>query len=268
MLPRHTLQTITNGYLVITNPAHPNIQPQSVVSFLDDDTFFINHTNNDMSYRPKEDCLIRLPFFNVGYVPFKCTLTVKGVDMRVITGQIVITESESKLHKTPCVQTIQLDVSESICGEDYTKITTNNASFDALYPLKIEKCVSDVEVKDYAKHPVCTGESRKLRTMDKKSCAYVKPDPVYKKIQRPNQVWGITEKQWKIIPKPHPRNRAWEWHDDTLSWVCQKNKDTGELMPLNRTGMSDCWPALELNPAVPSNPLDTPNPSNPIDKND
>jgi hypothetical protein len=231
---------------------------------------------------------------------------VKGVDRRVITGQIVITESDSKLHETPCVQTIQLDVSELICGEDYKKITTINSSFDALYPLKIEK---------------------KRSTVIEKVDPNLNKEPKSQVIQRPNQVWDITANEWKTVPKPQPRNRAWVWYDETLSWVCQKNEETGELMPLdrtdmtdywparkirapkqqptngkwvwnsdksiwvcekrkdtnsmpfNRTGMTNFWPALELNPAVPSNPLDTPNsqdlpnpsnpnPSNPADEND
>jgi hypothetical protein len=266
MLPRHIL-TKNNRYYVIIYPTGPYIQKQSVVSFSGDDTFFLDDEDDRLLYRPKDTCLICLDF-NAGRVPFKCTLTVKSVDRRVITGQIVITERESELHKIPRIQSIQLDVSESIGREDYQKITTINLSFDVLFPLKIDKCLSDVEIKDYANHQSCTGASRTLRTISKKNCDYVKPDPVCEKIQRPNQVWDITAKQWKIIPKPYPRNRAWEWHDMTLSWVCQKNPDTGELMPLNRAGMSDCWPPRTLNPAVPSNPLDTPNPSNPIDKND
>lgn len=267
MLPRHIL-TITNGHLVITNPTGPHTKNHRVVSFSDPDTFFSREMGTCRSYRPREESLIYLPFFNAGCVPFKCALTVKSVERRVITASISITKSESELHKIPCIQSIQLNVSESIRGEDYQKLTTINSSFDALYPLKIEKSVSQVETKDYANHQSCTGELRKLRTISKKSGDYVKPEPVYEKIQRPNQVWNFKTNTWIPVPKPYPRNRAWEWHDMTLSWVCQKNPDTGELMPLNRAGMSDCWPPRTLNPAVPSNPLDTPNPSNPIDKND
>lgn len=89
---------------------------------------------------------------------------------------------------------------------------------------------------------------------------------------RKNQVWVIPKNEWKTVPKPYPRNQAWEWHDDTC-WVCLKNEETGDLMPLDRAGMPNCWPPRAPNPAVPSNPLDTPNPSNPnpsnpIDEND
>jgi len=268
MLPRHTLQTITKGYLVITNPADRDIQTQSVVSFLYDDTFFINHTKNDMSYRPKDDCLIRLPF-NVGYVPFKFTLTVKGVDRRVITGNLSITEIESELYEIPCVRTIQLDVPQSICGEDYKKLITIGASFNALYPHKIEKKRSIVVEKVDPNLGV---------------------EPKSKEIQRPNQVWDITANEWKTVPKPYPRKQAWEWNNDTLSWVCLKNEETGDLMPLDRTGMTNCCPArisrapnsmpynrtgmmnfclaLALKSAVPPNLQDLPNPSNPMDEND
>lgn len=245
MLPRHTLETIRTGYLVITNPAQPDIQNQSVVSFSGDDTFLFHHTKNDVSYRPKDEFLICLPF-NVGYVPFKCTLTVESVERRIITGVISITMSESELYEIPCIQRIQLDVSQSISGEDYKKITTINSSFDALYPFKIAKKISIVEEKVYPNFGV---------------------EAKYKRMVRKNQVWVIPKNEWKTVPKPYPRNQAWEWHDDTC-WVCLKNEETGDLMPLDRAGMPNCWPPRVPNPAVPSNPLDTPNPSNPIDEND
>jgi len=139
---------------------------------------------------------------------------------------------------------IQIEVSNTIDIEEFQKFSTTNAVFEALYPFRIDKKKTTVEVKDYANHPVCTGQSRERRTFDKKNSCYTKPDldPKYQMmITRQNQVWDITRNEWIIVPKPYPRNRAWSWNDETLSWVCQKIEETGELMPLDRTGKTNCW---------------------------
>lgn len=238
--------TVRDGKFVIINPTGPFSRNNSMISFLDLDTSFSIFGNDEsMSYRARENFVFCIPEFNAGCVPLRCSVQVLGHERRVITGNLLITDTDSILYGLPRSQKIQLAISESINGEKYQKIITVNSIFDLLYPFKIEKPFISVEIKDYANHPFCTGEPREIGTISKKSGHYVKPEPVYKRIQRPNQVWDISQNMWITVPKPRPRDRAWSW-DNTLSWNCPKNKETGELMEQDRTEMTDCWPSKDM----------------------
>jgi len=245
MLHRHTL-TKHNGKWIIINPTGPyNLQNKSVCSSTAGfDIFCIHQTSENVSYGPLVNSLVCLDGFNAGCVPFRCTVNVDSVDRRILTAKLSITETESKRYNLPNIQSIQIEVLSTIDAEEFQKLSTTSAVFEALYPFRIEKPQCVLEIKDYSNHALCTGESRKMRTINKKDGFYTKPDldPKYQMmIQRPNQVWDITRNEWIIVPKPHPRNRAWSWNEETLSWVCQKIEETGELMPLDRKGRTNCW---------------------------
>jgi hypothetical protein len=169
-------------------------------------------------------------------------MNVVRVERRILFGNLLITDSDSERYNIPKNQSIQLDISQLIIGDDFKKITSVESTFDVLYPCKIEKPFSIVEVKDYASNVFLTGESRAKITMDKKELGYMRPEPRYITIQRPNQVWDISKNKWIIVRKPCPRDLAWSWNEDNLTWDCPKNEETGELMKQDRTGMTNCWP--------------------------
>jgi len=216
-----------------------------MVSFSDLKTSFcISDNQSCISYKPRENFVFCIPAFNAGCVPFRCSVQVLDHERRVITGNLLITDTDSILYGLPRIQKIQLAISDSINVEEFQKIMTVNSIFDALYPFKIEKPFISVEIKDYANHPFRTGESMALMTISKKDGSYIKPIPNYQQIQRPNQVWDISQNKWITVPKPHPRDRAWSW--DNISWNCPKNKETGELMEQDRTGMTNCCPPKDM----------------------
>jgi hypothetical protein len=168
-------------------------------------------------------------------------MNVVRVERRILFGNLLITDSDSERYNIPKNQSIQLDISQLIIGDDFKKITSVESTFDVLYPCKIEKPFSIVEVKDYASNVSLTGESR-ARIKKDKTFTCIKPEPRYITIQRPNQVWDISKNKWIIVPKPCPRDLAWSWNGDNLTWDCPKNEETGKLMKQDRTGMTNCWP--------------------------
>jgi len=246
MLSRHNL--INNGdSFVIINPSGPFSRNHSMVSFLDLPTSFcISDNPSFKSYIPCDHSRFCIRGFNAGCVPLRCTVQVLSVERRVISGNRLIMSIDSERYKLPSMQGIQLEISDSIIGEEFQKLTIVNSTFEALYPVKIDKPFSQVEVKDYENCQFCTGMLRATITAAKRDESYMRPIPAYQQTQRPNQVWNISKNEWSIVPKPHPRDRAWSWSDETLSWNCPKNEQTGELMEQDRTGMTDCWPPESL----------------------
>lgn len=225
MLSQHNLIK-NNGKFVIINPTGRFSPNHSMVSFSDLKTSFsVYEDQSSMSYRPRDDLLFCIPGFNAGCVPLRCTVQVCSVERRVLIGNLLIIDSDSERYKIPRTQMIQLAISESsISREEFQKITIVKSTFETLYPFKIDKPFLPVEVKDYENCKFHTGESKEKITIAKKSGDYTKPIPTYKQIQRPNHVWDISKNMWIIVRKPHPRDRAWSWSDETLSWNCPKNE--------------------------------------------
>lgn len=247
MLSRHKL-TIQDGRFVIINPSGKFSPNHSMVSFSDLNTSFCTSEDpSNMLYKPRDDLRFCIRGFNASCVPLRCTVQVLSVERRVITGNLLIMGSgDSERYKLPSNQRIQLTISDSIIEEKFQQLTIVNSTFEALYPVKIDKPLAEVEVKDYKNCQFCTGESKANITDAKRNKSYRRPIPEYQQRQRPNQVWDLSKNEWIIVPKPHPRDRAWSWSDETLSWNCQKNEQTGELMEQDRTGMTNCWPPESL----------------------
>ena len=246
MLSRHNL--IYNGRrFVIINPSGPFSPNHSMVSFSDLTTSFcISDNQSCISYIPCDHSQFCIRGFNAGCVPLRCTVQVLSVERRVITGNLLIMYIDSERYKLPSTQRIQLEISDSIIGEKFQQLTIVNSTFEALYPVEIDKSFSKFEVKDYENCQFCTGKLRENITAAKKDESYVRPIPAYQQTLRPNQVWNISKNEWIIVPKPHPRDRAWSWSDETISWKCPKNEQTGELMEQDRTGMTNCRPPESL----------------------